>query len=192
MLRIYLARHGQTDWNAARRLQGWTDIPLNETGRAQARELASLLSGVRFDRIYCSALQRSRETAEAVADGAQIVSLKELNEQAHGKFEGRLFDGSDPALIAEFLRRRSDPYDTLDGGESHLDHKARLKMALDTIRGNHADGGQILIIGHGGTNSLILQLLSGSRADMTFGIANTDVFLIELTDSTRTSVTKIN
>lgn len=179
-LRIYLARHGQTDWNAERRLQGWTDIPLNETGRSQARDLAAALSHLRFDCVYCSALRRSRETAELLAAGVQIVSLGSLNEQAHGKFEGNILDDGNPELLAEFLRRRFDPRDSLDGGESQEQHRARVLTAIDTIRSNHAAGGQVLVIGHGGTNSLILQSLAGTNTDLTFHIRNTDVYLIEL------------
>ena len=70
-LRIYLARHGETDWNAARRLQGRTDTALNSTGRQQAAKLAEHLKGVRLDAIYCSTLSRSRETAEIVRGGSR-------------------------------------------------------------------------------------------------------------------------
>jgi broad specificity phosphatase PhoE len=179
-LRIYLARHGQTDWNAEKRLQGWTDIPLNATGRTQARELAAALSHLRFDCIYCSALQRSRETAELLTAGVQIVCLRDLNEQSHGRFEGQVLDNGNPEVLAEFQRRRFDPRDTLDGGESQEQHRARVLTAIDTIRGNHATGGEVLVIGHGGTNSLILNTLAGTNTDLTFRIRNTDVFLIEL------------
>src|SRR6266540_1828092 len=87
-LRIYVARHGQTDWNVERRLQGATDVPLNEAGRRQAADLAARLAGVPLDRIYSSALKRSRETAEALRGRAPIEALAGLNEQSLGAFEG--------------------------------------------------------------------------------------------------------
>src|SRR5881396_3482425 len=93
-LRIYLARHGQTDWNAQSRLQGRTDIPLNPTGREQASKLAALLKGVRLDAVYSSTLRRSRETAEILHGITPIESLDGLCEQGLGKFEGIRLDGS--------------------------------------------------------------------------------------------------
>ncbi len=67
---LYLVRHGQTPYNAERRLQGQTDIPLSETGRGQARALGERLKneGARFDALYCSRLKRARETASIVGE----------------------------------------------------------------------------------------------------------------------------
>src|SRR5262245_28683742 len=79
-LRIYLARHGETDWNAELRLQGTSDIPLNSKGRQQAAKLAERLKGIHLDAVYCSTLSRSRETATIVRGGAPMKSLAGLNE----------------------------------------------------------------------------------------------------------------
>ena len=68
-LRIYLARHGETDWNAERRLQGRTDTALNSKGRQQAAKLAERLKGIHLDAVYSSTLSRSRDTAESRAVG---------------------------------------------------------------------------------------------------------------------------
>jgi broad specificity phosphatase PhoE len=180
-LRIYLARHGQTDWNAAQRLQGAQDVPINENGELQARQLAAALRGVRLDAIYSSALQRSRKTAEVVAAGRPVVSVPELNEQALGRFEGVYLDGRDPATASEYHRREVDPDDSLDGGESIHQHLARVKQALEQIRHRHPSG-QILIVGHGGTNVLILQALLDLTPAQAGEIhqANEELYLIEL------------
>ncbi|MEK7330851.1 MAG: histidine phosphatase family protein, partial [Candidatus Eisenbacteria bacterium] len=74
-LRIYLARHGQTDWNAERRMQGSIDTHLNATGREQAAKLAARIKGLALDRVYCSRLSRSRETAEIAHGSVPIDSL---------------------------------------------------------------------------------------------------------------------
>ena len=115
-LRIYLARHGQTDWNVEGRMQGGTDTPLNATGRQQAAALKDHLKDVRFDAVYSSTLSRSRETAEIVRGQVPLTSLAGLGERRFGKFEGLLSDAPDTG--PEFLRRRWDPQDALDGGES--------------------------------------------------------------------------
>src|SRR5438093_5554077 len=88
-LRIYLARHGQTDWNREGRTQGGMDIPLNETGRQQARQLKIRLASIRLDAVYSSTLSRSRETAEIVQGGGTVVKLPGLIERRFGKFEGK-------------------------------------------------------------------------------------------------------
>ena len=181
-LRIYLARHGQTDWNAAHRLQGWTDTHLDSVGRAQAAALAARLAGVRFDRVYCSRLSRSRETAMIVHGDAPIDTLAGLNEQRLGAFEGLYTTGSDTARTAEYVRRIADPDDALDGGESLNQHLARVRATLETIRARHRSG-TILIVGHGITNKLILRSLFGLTPELTAPItqANHELYLIELT-----------
>lgn len=180
-LRIYLARHGQTDWNAERRLQGHTDIELNETGRRQAAELAARLEGISLDAIYSSQLRRSRDTARVVAGERPVVSLAELNEQMLGEFEGAYLDGRDPEAVAEFERRSADPKDTMGGGESIEQHLARVAKAFDQIRGRHPSG-QILIVGHGGTNTQILRALLGLGFEEAGVIrqSNSELYLIEL------------
>ena len=175
-MKIYLARHGETDWNAARRLQGWTDISLNRKGQAQAQDLARILSSTELETIYCSALKRSIETGRAL-NRTPLIQLAELNEQSLGNYEGVTL--TEQQLI-QFQIQRKDPAFCPEGGESKIQHLARVRKALQQIRNSHADHSSVLVIGHGGTNNLILQELVNIQTDLTFRIANHEVFLIDL------------
>lgn len=179
-LRIYLARHGQTDWNAAHRLQGSIDTHLDDTGRAQAGALALRLAGVHLDAIYSSRLSRSRETAEIVHGRVPIDSLAELNERRLGAFQG-FVQGSDSARSAEFDRRKNAPGDDLDGGETLDQLEARVSAALDRIRRHHPSG-DVLVVGHGLTNTVILKVLLGLSWPQALPISqnNDELYLIEI------------
>jgi broad specificity phosphatase PhoE len=178
-LRIYLARHGQTDWNVEGRTQGASDIPLNATGREQAKQLKARLMATRLDAVYSSALGRSRETGEIVRGSVPLTILPALNERHYGKFEGR--PSADPDTARELERRRWVADDALDGGESFAAYSARVQSAVETIRKRHPSGA-VLIVGHGGTNAVMLQHLFGLTADEMRGIRqdNDEVYLIEL------------
>ncbi len=191
-LRIYLARHGQTDWNAVRRLQGGTDVPLNDTGRAQAQALAARLDGVALDAIYSSALARSRETARVLEGRAPIEALAGLNERSMGKFEGVYLDGRDPALEAEYGRRTADPDDALDGGETTKAHLARVRATIEELLRRHP-AGTILVIGHGGTNQLVLSVLLGLPLEQAERIrqANDEIYAIDIVPGHPASLWKL-
>ena len=178
-LRIYLARHGQTDWNVEGRTQGGTDIRLNDTGRQQALRLKERLAGVQFDTVIASSLSRSRETAEVVHGTVPVTSVPGLGERRFGKFEGRLT--SDPETGPELQRRMWIPDDSLDGGESLNALRARVRAAIETIRKEHASG-SVLIVGHSYTNRMILSVVLGLTTDQlqSFDQANDELYLIEL------------
>ena len=88
---LALVRHGQTDWNAQRRLQGSTDIPLNDVGRGQARDAVAVLSGYEWDAIVSSPLSRAAETANLIAAGLGLGvdrRVPDLAERSFGPAEG--------------------------------------------------------------------------------------------------------
>lgn len=92
-MKIYLFRHGETDWNKERRLQGQSDIPLNEFGRELAVKTAEALKGVSFDAVFSSPLCRAAETARIIAGGdAEIILDARLKEIDFGECEGQGFD----------------------------------------------------------------------------------------------------
>jgi 2,3-bisphosphoglycerate-dependent phosphoglycerate mutase len=193
VLRIYLARHGQTAWNAERRLQGGKDIPLNDTGRQHAKDLAARLDGVALDQIYSSALSRARQTADALSGRAPREALPGLNEQSIGAFEGVYADGKEPERYAEFQKRSANAEDALDGGESKGQFFARVRSTVEAIRRRHPAGGQVLIVAHGGTNQQVLRaLLDLSEADTNaIQQANDELYVVELREGRRPLVWKL-
>jgi broad specificity phosphatase PhoE len=142
MATILLARHGETDWNREGRWQGWADPPLNETGRAQARELAEELRDVPFDAVYSSDLRRAHETAEIVAEphGVPVLVDPGLREIDIGSWSG---------LTHDEIRQRF-PDGTRPDGETHEQHAARVRETVLRIARENADR-RILLVAHGGT-----------------------------------------
>jgi 2,3-bisphosphoglycerate-dependent phosphoglycerate mutase len=182
VLRIYLARHGQTDWNFERRLQGSSDIALNSTGLKQAANLAERLNGVKLDTVYSSTLRRSRDTSEMVRGQTPSQSLEGLNARSLGKFEGKWLDRTkDPVTVQEYPKRSRDPNDELDGGESWNQFNTRVRAALANIRSQHSSG-VILIVAHAGTNQMILREIFDLNLGQALSIKqrNDELYLIEL------------
>jgi uncharacterized phosphatase len=137
-----LVRHGQTDWNAQRRLQGSTDIPLNDVGRGQARAAVAVLSGYEWDAIVSSPLSRAAETADLIASGLGLSVTRrvpELTERGFGPAEG-LHAG--PELDA--LRIPGG----FRGAESEDEAACRGLAALEGLAGEFP-GCRVLVVAHG-------------------------------------------
>ena len=150
MTTVYLARHGESDWNVERRWQGHADRPLTERGLCQAQELAEKLAGVRLDAVYASDLRRAWETAEAVARprGLPVVRLPELREVDVGSWGGLTREECESRFPAEFQRWREGGAGWEDG-ESYDDMSARILAAVRTIAADHPEGA-VLVVSHGG------------------------------------------
>ena len=179
ILRIYLARHGETDWNVEGRTQGWTDTPLNATGRQQAMQLKTKLSGIPIDAAYSSTLSRSKETAQIAFGTEHLTNLPDLRERNFGTFQGKV--STDPQVAPDYERRRWLPDDSLSGGESLNMLEQRVRAALATVRREHPSG-SVLVVGHGHTNQVILKQVFNLSIEQTRRIAqaNDEVYLIEL------------
>ncbi|MCB1887532.1 MAG: histidine phosphatase family protein [Rhodocyclaceae bacterium] len=162
-VRICLVRHGETAWNAERRLQGHSDVPLNAVGEAQASATASQLAGQPFDAIYTSDLCRARQTARACAEVLGLVEIAEpaLRERHFGKFQGLTYDEArerHPAAYRRFEAR--DPHYDFDGGESLTQFYARISAAITGVADRHP-GGQLLVVAHGGVLDCINRMIRG-------------------------------
>jgi len=149
MTDLYLVRHGETDWNRQRRLQGLTDIPLNEIGRAQARATGMLLTRRRWDAIFSSPLDRARETASIIAAEvglAEPTLVDALVERNYGQAEGM-----------DWLEvERRFPHGTVvPGRESREQVGARVIPALMELAAERP-GDALLVVSHGGAIRAVL------------------------------------
>jgi len=147
-MKIMAMRHGQTDWNAQDRIQGKTDIPLNETGREQARRAAELLcTEEKIDVIISSPLVRAKETAKAVADrlGLEVFTADALIERDFGDYEGKQFHEIGCSIKA--LRRYTDNL-PIQNGETIREVAERVFAFLDKTVSEYSDK-TLLLVTHG-------------------------------------------
>jgi len=147
---LLLARHGETDWNRARRWQGHADRPLTDRGRAQAAALGDRLADIALDAVYSSDLRRARETAEAGAlpHGLDVIELPELREVDVGSWEGLTRDEAESRFPDGFRRWLAGGTGWEDG-ETYAEMSRRVLAVVERIASDH-EGGRILIVSHGG------------------------------------------
>ena len=151
---ITLVRHGETDWNRQKRIQGTTDIPLNETGIAQARDAAAHLSGAGYAAVYASPLSRALHTARIIAGASGLPEPRtyaDLRERAFGEGDG-LTD-------AEFGARFGAD---VPGRETRAAVVQRVLPVLEELAQRHA-GSAVLVVTHGAVISSLARHLTGGE-----------------------------
>lgn len=143
---LYVARHGETEWNALNKVLGRTDIPLDAKGTGQARELARSVADLELDEIIASPLGRTRQTAEIISaeTGTGYRTDDRLIEQEFGRFEG--VDRSDRGF-QEAKRKYCAGY---PGTESHFEMASRVDSLLRETAGRN-----VLLVTHGGICRII-------------------------------------
>ena len=159
---IHLARHGQTAFNAEGRFQGHLPVPLDDTGRAQAAELAETAAGVELRSLWCSPLARARETADIVAAriGLEPVEDARFAETDTGDWTGRSFAeirAEDPEGFRRF--EVSDPAFRYPGGESFGEQSDRVQAGLRDLRAR-AEKLPALVVCHRGVIRLALAAIT--------------------------------
>ena len=162
-MRIYLARHGETEWNAEHRLQGRSDIRLTARGEEHAAALAMLLRSIALEAVYTSTLRRTRDTARplAAALGMQPEPRPALDEMSYGSLEGHTGKDPDPEIQALWAARKADPlHFRAPRGETYAELRDRLLPFVAELRTRHA-GGAALVVGHRATNRVLRALLLG-------------------------------
>lgn len=137
---VYLVRHGETAWTLTAQHTGRTDLSLNAQGERQARDVGANLTGLRFDRILSSPLQRARRTAELAMPNSRIEVDDDLMEWDYGAYEGRSTVVIEVERPGWRLLRDGSP-----GGETLDSVAARADRVISRIR---AGGGNLLLFGH--------------------------------------------
>ena len=157
--KLILIRHGETAWNAERRLQGHIDIGLNEQGLRQARALGQALADTELDAVISSDLQRAAQTAAAIASGRgmQVPQDPALRERCYGRFEGLLYADIAAAYPGEFAAWQARDVDAVmppgeRPAESFRQFYTRVVAGLRYWAGthSHASGATVAIVAHGG------------------------------------------
>lgn len=161
---VSLARHGQTEYNAVRRFQGHLPVPLDDTGREQARALARVAAEREWAALVCSPLARARETAEIVgaAIGHHPIADARLAETDCGDWTDRTFDAvqaAEPELFNRYIN--ADPDFAFPGGESFAQQQLRVLEGIDAARTGPLP---VLIVCHRGSIRLALAAIHGDDA----------------------------
>ena len=197
-MRILLARHGETPWNAEGRYQGQIDIPLSPVGEAQARALGERLKDVRIDRAVASPLSRAQATARFALGPARegmLLTEPDLQEIAHGEWEGLLaseIQEKDPARLRAW---REEPDTVLmPGGESLRQVLDRSWRGLANAMAGLGDEDTLLVVAHDAVNRVILCRILGLPIGKlwTFRQAPTTLNLLEGADLDSLEVVRLN
>jgi broad specificity phosphatase PhoE len=171
---IHLARHGQTAYNAEGRFQGHLPVPLDDTGREQARALAEAAAAVELRSLWCSPLARARETADIVAGRIRLEPREDdrFVETDTGDWTGRSFAeirAEDPEGFHRY--ETSDPTFRYPGGESFGEQSERVQAGLRDLRAR-ADALPALVVCHRGVIRLALAAATGDHTAGGREIAN--------------------
>jgi probable phosphoglycerate mutase len=185
---IYFIRHGETDWNRDRRYQGQRDIPLNETGRAQARRngetLRAFLPAIREAGFLASPLSRARETMEIVRSALDLPpegyeTDPRLMELSYGAWEGALQDDLRARDPAGFAERTQDPFRWRpEQGESYSDLLDRVRLWSETLTRD------CVVVSHGGISRCLRAHLLGLDPELIPGLESPQDRILVLTGGT--------
>ncbi len=164
-MKIYVMRHGQTDWNLVKRLQGRSDIELNAYGRLLAEQTGKALMNVPFTRVFTSPLKRTKETARLALGGREIPMIEDerLIEVSFGVYEG-LCSGQDnyeiPDKSFSNFFKAPDRYQVPEGGESFESlHKRTAEFLRDITTRPELEEETILVSTHGAAGRAMLNAL---------------------------------
>jgi len=185
---LFLARHGETEWNRVGRWQGNTDIPLSEVGRAQARQLAERLRDRNVTEIFSSDLSRARETAEIVAEALGVTRLRldpRLRERGFGCFEGLTREECEERHAEVWASYLADRRTVPPGAEPQAQVVARVVAALTAVAESDLTG-HVLVVSHGAAIRSFVHTITGIAPAP---LANTALFAVSYGVGGFTSIT---
>lgn len=177
---LYVVRHGQTDWNGLKKMQGSTDIALNENGIAQAYQTKEQLCPISFDLVFSSPLQRALTTCTIITDGKnKIVLDKRLAERFYGNLEGVYFDIENDFRLPFWQIDRPHPiqHPTV---ETLAAFTERVYSFLDSIKPHKEK--TVLLVCHAGVLRVITQYFKGAPASknlMDYSPENCEIRMFE-------------
>ncbi len=189
MIKIYVARHGETTWNVERRIQGRSDPDLTPKGYEQGQALLQRLKDRPLSAIYTSSRQRAIHTAQPLAEylGLPLRIQSELDEMDYGTYEGKRPVDLDDGGKKEFSRYRENRLTfRFPGGESFNEVAARVNSFAEKILKEH-QGQEILTVAHRGSNRMLIGFLLDYPLEEAVKIeqANDCIYLIEKNDQSR-------
>jgi broad specificity phosphatase PhoE len=189
LIKIYIARHGETTWNAEGRIQGWSDPELSPLGYSQSLSLLEHLKNQPLRAVYSSGLQRSFLTAQPIARhlGLPVLRQTNLKEIGFGILEGKNLFQFDEELKNQWNRFKDDRFSyRIPGAENYSDVATRLKPFMEKILHQH-EGEEILIVGHRVVNRLLIGMFMGFPLEKTLKIEQTNdcLYLIERNEKIR-------
>ena len=203
MTRLFLVRHGETDWNREKRYMGQRDIPLNALGRAQAQATAKLLKEEPIAAVYSSDLSRAAETARIIAQKHKlnVILSKELREMNYGHWEGKLFDEVKKLCPQELEQLENAPLEFApSGGESRKQLFERVIKKLTEIIARHPNE-SVVVVSHGGPIRAIINYAIGYELGIqlpypfytrAFGVDLCSVSVLSTDDKTGLKIISLN
>ena len=183
MTTFFLVRHGETEWNVERRIQGWSDSPLTPVGRAQAEVHGRLLATHGIDRVLASPLGRTKQTVAPIVRETKVAAEYDprLREVCMGEWSGRTSQEIQSSYAEQWQARLDDPEGYRPpNGENRFDVKRRVAPLLEEL--NNAPHDQIVLVSHGITIRVLLELLLGYSDETTrsLSVPNDLVYCVEL------------
>ena len=175
-MKLYLVRHGETEWNHLRKMQGQTDIPLNEYGIELAKLTAEGMKDIHFDQIYASPLIRAKKTAQIIAESHNLVVETDdrLKEISFGIGEGSNINETkeNPDHMLHNFFMHPEQYVPVEGGETFEELQERgLEFLREKVLPLEGKAGHVAVVAHGAfIRSLMAAILNRPWADLWKGI----------------------